>query len=304
MNSVYPKNETVIQCLLCGSDSDMHVHFETHQGDAGEDRYLICKKCGLVFQSPRLTEEDLDAFYASQYRLFMQGSEEPIEKDLKIQRARAQHLLDFIRPKVPNISSCLDIGSSTGVLLKKIKETYGCKVLGIEPGDAYRRFSQSIEIPAIDSLEALEQGWEGTFDLIIMAHTLEHLGDPVSALMDLRERWLSPKGFLLVEVPNLYGHESLELAHLTAFTQATLKSLLYKTGFEILKTRTHGRPRSLLIPLYITTLAMVRGDRNPNDSVRSSSRGVKLKRNLGMFWNQVTTKYATRWAWLPWPEVE
>jgi SAM-dependent methyltransferase len=304
MNSIYPRNEQIVQCLLCGSDSDTFVHFENHYGESGEDRYLICKKCGLVFQSPRLTEEDLDAFYASQYRLFMQGSEEPTEKDLIIQRARAQHLLDFVRGRVSSVSSCLDIGSSSGLLLKKFKEAFGCEVLGIEPGDAYRTFSQSLDIPALDSLETLEKEWEGKFDLIILAHTLEHLDDPVSTLMGLRERWLSPKGFLLVEVPNLYGHESLELAHLTAFTPATLKSILVKTGFEILKIRTHGRPRSLLIPLYITVLAVDSGKRYFNESIPSSSRGVKLRRKLGMFWNHITTKYATRWAWLTWPEVE
>jgi 2-polyprenyl-3-methyl-5-hydroxy-6-metoxy-1,4-benzoquinol methylase len=304
MPTDYSRTVEITQCFLCGSDSTMHTHFESVLGEAGEDRYLICKRCGLVFQSPRLSQEDLDAFYASQYRSFVQGSEEPIEKDLKIQHARAQHLLDFTNGKVPRVSTCLDIGSSTGILLKKLKEAYHCEVMGIEPGNAYRTFSRKLGVPATESLEALEQEWQGTFDLITMAHTLEHFPDPVSILKALIERWLSPQGYLLVEVPNLYGHQTLELAHLTAFTSTTLKRVLQKAGFRILEVRTHGKPRSLLIPLYLTALAVADEEENSNHTIHFSSRGVMLRRKLGMFWNRVATKYATRWAWLPWPDLE
>jgi 2-polyprenyl-3-methyl-5-hydroxy-6-metoxy-1,4-benzoquinol methylase len=304
MTQGYLRTAEVTHCLLCDSDCTMHTHFETQLSEAGEDRYMICERCGLVFQSPRLSQEDLNAFYASQYRSFVQGSEEPIEKDLRVQNARAKHLLDFVEGRISGISSCLDIGSSTGILLKKFKEKYGCEVLGIEPGDAYRAFSQNLGIPAKESLEALENEREGTFDLITMAHTLEHLTNPVSDLKDLRVRWLSPKGYLLIEVPNLYGHQALELAHLTAFSAATLKRVLQQAGFEALRIRTHGKPRSLLIPLYLTALAKAGKDESLKQPIRSNTRGIRLRRRLGMFWNKFTTRYATRWAWLPWPDME
>jgi SAM-dependent methyltransferase len=304
MTQGYLRTVEVTHCILCGSDCTMHSHFETHHGDAGEDRYLICERCGLVFQSPRLSQEDLSAFYASQYRSFVQGSEEPIEKDLRIQNARAKHLLDFIEGKISGISSCLDIGSSTGILLKKFKEKYGCEVLGIEPGDAYRVFSQNLGIPAKDSLEALEKEREGTFDLITMAHTLEHLANPVSDLKGLRMRWLSSKGYLLIEVPNLYGHQALELAHLTAFSIATLKRVLHRAGFITLRVQAHGKPRSHLIPLYLTALAQAGKDGGQKTPIRSNTKGIRLRRKLGMSWNKFTSKYATRWAWLPWPDME
>jgi SAM-dependent methyltransferase len=304
MTQGYLKTVEVTHCLLCGSDCTMHSHFETHHGDVGEDRYLICERCGLVFQSPRLSQEDLSAFYASQYRSFVQGSEEPIGKDLRIQNARAKNLLDFVDGRISGISSCLDIGSSTGILLKKFKEKYGCEVIGIEPGDAYRAFSLNLGIPAKDSLEALEKERENTFDLITMAHTLEHLADPVSDLRDLRVRWLSPNGYLLIEVPNLYGHQALELAHLTAFSGATLKRVLRQSGFSILCIRAHGKPRSLLIPLYLTALAQAGKDERLKQPIRSNTRGIRLRRKFGVFWNKFTTKVATRWAWLPWPDME
>jgi 2-polyprenyl-3-methyl-5-hydroxy-6-metoxy-1,4-benzoquinol methylase len=304
MTQDYPRTEEVTHCLLCGSESEMHANFETNHSNVGEDRYLICERCGLVFQSPRLSEENLNAFYASQYRSLVQGSEEPIEKDLRIQNARAKHLLGFVDRRISGISSCLDIGSSTGILLKKFKEKYGCEVLGIEPGDAYRTFSQNLGIPAKERLEALEKEREGAFDLITMAHALEHLADPISTLRDLKARWLSPEGYLLVEIPNLYGHHALELAHLTAFSSATLKLLLQQAGFETLRVQTHGKPRSLLIPLYITALAKAGTDGGQKRPIQSNIKWIRLRRKLGMFWNKFTSKFFTRWAWLPWPEVE
>jgi hypothetical protein len=188
--------------------------------------------------------------------------------------------------------------------LKKFKEAYECDVFGVEPGDAYREFSQELGIPAAGSLDELDPELGGSFDLITMAHTLEHLPDPVSYLRDLRKQWLTPSGYLLVEVPNLYGHQALELSHLTAFSAKTLRAVLRKAGFKVVQARTHGNPRSLLIPLYITAIAMVAGDAGLKQQITSNSRWIQLRRKLGMFWNRFVTRYATRWAWLPWPEVE
>jgi SAM-dependent methyltransferase len=304
METIFPRTVEITQCPLCGSDPASHAYFETHFGESGEDQYLICEDCSLVFQSPRLSQEDLNAFYSSQYRVLVQGSTEPIEKDLRIQHARALNLLRFVRAKIQSVSNCLDIGSSTGILLKKIKEAYGCEILGVEPGDAYRKYSKTLGVTAVESLEEIEPTLERSFSLIVMAHTLEHLPDPILYLEDLKARWLTPRGYILFEVPNLYGHDALELAHLTAFTPKTLKSTLKRVGLEVVKLQTHGRPRSLIIPLYITALA--RGVNNGNQTLvfHGGSQGVKFRRWIGQFWNRFATKFLTRWAWLPWPEVE
>jgi len=294
----------ITQCLLCGSEPGMHTHFETHYGEAGEDHYLICERCGLVFQSPRLSQEDLEAFYSASYRVLVQGSAEPTDKDLRIQHARAKNLLSFAKENAGKISLCMDIGSSTGILLKAFREGYGCEVIGIEPGDAYREYSQREGITAVKSLNELNTNYERSFDLVTMAHTLEHLPEPLSYLRNLRERWLTDKGFILIEVPNLLGHNSFELAHLTAFTSQTLSTMLHQAGFEVVRIQTHGKPRSLLIHLYISVLAVARGDTAQLQSIRANSRWIRFRRSLGMLWSRLATRFLSRWAWLPWPEVD
>jgi len=294
----------VTQCLLCGSDPGMHKHFETHLDEAGEVHYLLCERCGLVFQSPRFTEQELNEFYSVQYRLTVQGSAEPTEKDLRIQHARAKNLLDFLKGNTENISRCLDIGSSTGMLLKVLHAGYGCEVMGVEPGDAYREYGQREGIPAVGNLEQLDTAFEKSFDLITMAHTLEHLPEPLSYLQNLKQNWLNDSGYVLIEVPNLLGHTSFELAHLTAYTKQTLRAMLHQAGLEVIKIRAHGAPRSLLIPLYITALAVVRGPSSDSYVFQGRPGWIRVRRKIGMWWNRFATRFLTRWAWLPWPEMD
>jgi len=52
--------------------------------------YLVCRRCGHVYQSPRLGRDELAAFYAMGYRELRQGTEGPTAKDLAMQTARAR----------------------------------------------------------------------------------------------------------------------------------------------------------------------------------------------------------------------
>jgi hypothetical protein len=49
----------------------------------------LCSTCGFVFQSPRISDKDLEAFYAEEYRLTYQDEAGPTRKDLFVQGARA-----------------------------------------------------------------------------------------------------------------------------------------------------------------------------------------------------------------------
>ena len=47
----------------------------------------ICLDCGLVFQSPRMTEAEMAVYYQAEYRRTYQGTEGPVARDLVIQTA-------------------------------------------------------------------------------------------------------------------------------------------------------------------------------------------------------------------------
>jgi SAM-dependent methyltransferase len=295
-------SHVVSNCPLCGGER--HSFFERVIEGEREVAYHLCATCGMVFQSPRMTAEELDEFYQSEYRLLVQGHEGPSEKDRRVQAGRARHLVAFCKPYVTEVVSHLDIGSSAGSLMKAVKDAYGCTSLGVEPGDAYRKFSRERSLQTVTALSELGAERHASFDLISMSHMLEHIPDPIQYLQMIRRDWLTPNGYVLVEVPNLFGHQSYELAHLLAFSARTLKQTLQMAGFEICALKAHGNPRSRWIPLYITALARVDAGGQAEKNVRWRSNAVRLQRRLGMAWHRWVTRFLPGLAWLPFPPLD
>ncbi len=286
-------SEQMASCPLCGSSARRLFDQREFRGDNVTN--VICHGCGLVYQSPRMTSAESQAFYQAEYRLLYQGQEGPSAKDLAVQSARAQASLDFVTKQVKTCSRHLDIGCSTGILLQKFSGQYHSTVLGVEPGTSYRQYAQSQGLTVYASLEELEQSGRERFELVSMMHVLEHLPDPVDFLRNLREKQLAPAGWLLIEVPNLYAHDCFEVAHLVSFSAHTLEQVVRKAGYRLVRMRAHGLPRSKLIPLYLSLLAQ------PDGMVQFSlepERLVSLKRKVGFLHRRTVSRLFPAQAWI------
>ncbi|MGI6250562.1 MAG: methyltransferase domain-containing protein [Anaerolineaceae bacterium] len=261
-------------------------------------QYYLCSSCGFVFQDSAASQAANPAFYAETYRKLYQQSEDPTPKDLRQQKLRADHLLNFLRAnRADHPQRVLDIGASSGMLLQTLKQETGAEVMGVEPGNAYRKLAQSHGIKVYPSLENLITGGEEPFSLVTLMHVLEHFPNPLETLTTIREKLLHPQGWLVVEVPNFYGHGSMELAHLSCFTPHSLAEMLKQSGYRLVTLKEHGWPRSEILPLYLTALA------KPLPSNESSAvvpeKNVALKRKIAMlkrYWLQRTQPAK---AWLP-----
>jgi SAM-dependent methyltransferase len=251
-----------------------------------------------------MSDEELAGFYVAGYRQAVQGTEGPTEKDLRVQAGRARNLRAFCSSFLGKVSRHLDIGSSAGALLQEFAGTYGCASVGIEPGEAYRKISRAHGLKVYGALDELDEGQRNSFDLVSIIHVLEHLPDPVGYLRQLREMWMTPGGYLLVEVPNLFGHHSVELSHLAIFSSHTLRQTLERAGFNVMKTTTHGRPRSPILRLYITALARAARSLGQPAHPRYSSRGVRLRRRWALWWLETLTKKLPNWTWRELPELQ
>ena len=259
----------------------------------------LCRNCGLVYQSPRMTESELEIFYQSEYRRVYQGSQDPSNKDLSVQKARAGALLDILREVgVDKIDRFADIGSSSGLFLEEIKEEFKCQVIGIEPGEAYRVYAENRGMKVYESLESVEAAGEPALDLISMIHVLEHIPDPVNFLKRLRENFLTPNGRILIEVPNLYAHDCFEIAHLTSFSRHTLHEVMKKAGYSTLFLQTYGQPRSNIIPLYIILIAAPLAQESDHIKVEIE-RWIRLKRRAGMAHRRIIQRLFPNQAWRP-----
>lgn len=288
--------ENVHTCPLCGKDHSQLFDRRTFRGQIVTNR--LCLHCGLIYLSPRMTESELADFYAEQYRLVNEGSSEPTARNLANQRGRAELLLVFCRPFITTVRQHLDIGCSIGLLLNHFQEAYHCRPVGIEPNDVHRLHARKEELSVYGTLDELEKNEKDRFDLVSMVHVLEHLPDPVGYLVHLREDLLAPDGWMLLEVPNLYAHDSFEIAHLVSYSSHTLAQVLEKSGFDVLKLEQHGRPRSQLLPLYISLLARPASASSQTFILQPEKR-VVLKRWLGMLRRKFLEHLLPRQAWIP-----
>jgi len=237
------KPATELHCPLCGNSKATVISELDSFGF--KVRYYLCQTCGFVFQNPGESAAADPAFYEETYRQLYQATEEPTAKDLRQQRLRAEYQLNLIQNHgVCRLWRALDIGASSGTLMQTIHEAYGAEMIGVEPGKAYRQLAEEKGFKVYPSLELLQSGETAKFDLVTMMHVLEHLEDPLGTLREIRTHLFEDHGFLLVEVPNFYAHDSYELAHLSCFTEHTLTEMLKQAGYKIMHTRKHGYPRS------------------------------------------------------------
>ena len=285
-------------CPLCGGLDSSLFDQRDFRGQTVTNR--LCARCGCVYQYPHLTGKELDAFYEREYRQLYQGSEGPIPRDIAVQEERAVALQDFVQIHGAQFSRHLDIGSSAGILLRQFRTAFDTQGAGIEPGDAYRKYAQESGITTYAALEDLDQAGETRFDLISLAHVLEHLPDPIGLLRNLRQEYLTETGWLLIEVPNLYAHDCFEVAHLVSFSEHTLRQTLNRAGFTVQALENHGRPRSVRIPLYLTALAQPEqaAENNSGTSVKKEF-GVRRRRTMGLFRRRLLERFMPRQAWKP-----
>jgi SAM-dependent methyltransferase len=147
----------------------------------------------------------------------------------------------------------LDAGCGAGMGIAGARgRNPGWKVTGVEKDPrlaamARERCDRVLEGDLAEILPALESAGE-RFDAIVFADVLEHLEDPVAALM-MGRRVAAPGGRLLVSVPNV-GHLSIvrdlvlgrfdpvpagltDAGHLRWFTRAFLAEALSESGWLV-----------------------------------------------------------------------
>ncbi len=235
------------RCNLCGSDDyrllytlqDLHFRIDDRRFD-----YVQCRRCGLVYQNPRLTSDEIGRYYPSEYECY-----QVVESGRQTSWLK-RRLIDFgfnkrwktvLRYKPGG--TLLDVGCATGNFLFHMHGKPGWVLKGLEVSAEAAGLARSrgLDVTVGTLEESIFAG--GEFDAITLWDVLEHLHDPARALNEIH-RLLKGDGILVFRVPNLdswdyrlfkqnwHGFETPR--HLYVFTLATLKPLLERAGFRIL----------------------------------------------------------------------
>ena len=225
-----------VDCPLCGTRP---VEFAVdYQGF----HLCRCPKCGLQFQNPRLTFEELaEKIYTQDYC--------PGHEETASDRAYERQIANFEK-FLGRKGSILDVGCGNGSFLL-FAERHGWKTFGAD-------ISLS---PETNKLKC--RLWEGrlpdidfggaTFDVIRFNHVIEHLQNPLVEL-ERCKTLLKPGGIIFIGVPNVAGlspriknlqsrsglkkkkwRHYAATHHLYFFTPETLRALIERAGYSVVE---------------------------------------------------------------------
>jgi SAM-dependent methyltransferase len=233
-------------CAADGATLLRHQRFELPEGHPLSNGYDVveCGRCDFVFADTTVSQADYDRFYAlfSKYednKTSTGGTENPFD------RARleitARQLTEELRDPAARI---LDVGCANGGLLLALKNLGVASLVGIDPSSACVANTRSLGLEAHQG--SLFQPFpHGSFDCVVLSHTLEHIQDVRGALDWIGER-LDPAGRRLVyiETPDatryvdfLYApFQEFNTEHINHFSETSLVNALELAGFETLHT--------------------------------------------------------------------
>ena len=204
----------------------------------------LCKHCGIMWTSPRMTEGSLKGFYEVDYRPIYVGHPQTPDLFFKKQIRHGKKIHEYVESCIKKSSmnqlKVFDIGCGAGGTLLPFKEngwlTYGCD-LG---GEYLIRGKEEGLILEHGDLKSLSQ--HGPANLVILSHVLEHFSNPINSLNEISEL-LTEDGYIYIEVPGIFKIHStyvdillfLQNAHLYHFTLKTLSSVMTQVGFKLIK---------------------------------------------------------------------
>jgi len=219
--------------------------------------YVECASCGSL--QIRSVPDDLARHYPDNYYSHLPIEPLPTAGWLRdwIRRERSSHLLGrrnligklleragyggyfsypwewFRRTNAFPESRILDVGCGRGDLLRALRSSGFRRLIGVDP---FRRESEHF-----DGISLLKQSVfdvEGSFDLVMSHHSLEHTPDPLPVLSRLSSL-AAPGGFVLLRIPianeswRTYGTNWVELdppRHLCVPTLNGIEELIRRVG--------------------------------------------------------------------------
>ncbi|MEW6556422.1 MAG: class I SAM-dependent methyltransferase [Elusimicrobiota bacterium] len=248
MNFLEYKN---IPCNLCGSNDYKILYkkvysFEPDRIKITTDMYnsygqiVRCKRCGLVYTTPRFPNNQIIQAYKS-----MDDRDYVSEQESR--NINAQFSLHTIK-KYKKQGTLLDIGSACGFFLNSAKKDF--EVSGVELSHWATEFTRRTwGINVFEgTLEELQLK-PSSVDVVSMIDTLEHLTDPQSTVAEVY-KILKLNGLFYLVVPDIDGLAAkilrgywwgLRPAHLYYFSKNSLTQLLKKNGFKIKQMKSYGR---------------------------------------------------------------
>lgn len=228
---------TAAPCPVC-----THTSFAERYRAIGH-RFDACQRCGFTRMADPLSSPDLAQHYA-QDRQYGEIAYQEHATNL----VRFDEILQRIERFVP-VGRFLDIGCSIGTTLVAAQKR-GWQAIGLElsqPSADYGRANLGVDIRSCLLRDA---GFaQGSFDAILMHHTLEHVEQPDQLIGEIRAL-LRPGGVMYQSLPNhgslkarLLGPQfgyGIVVEHLSHFDRRTLRRMVERMGLQVVASHTRS----------------------------------------------------------------
>jgi 2-polyprenyl-3-methyl-5-hydroxy-6-metoxy-1,4-benzoquinol methylase len=301
------REASVTACKLCGG---VPAPFIVRNGFP----ILKCAACGFMFaaipdgydltaqyREDSYWDEGGEIHYLSGYDHYWRGVRRYYEARLPRIRALARG------------SRMLEIGCADGKFLAMARR-YGFEVCGVELSATMReRCRRILGCPVYASIEEVPAE-SVPFDCVVTFEVIEHMGDPLAFMMQVREL-VAPGGLIALSTPNFACEPAVRApaefmhfappAHVCYFTPATLMVCVEKAGFRVDSIQACFAGQEVPMPTWMA--AMLRPLRRGKRRLRPGGlignvlktylrrRGLKLPGTTdALRWAETLELYATR----------
>jgi len=139
-------------------------------------------------------------------------------------------------------SFVIDLGGYQGMFLYAMRELFEIDGMvidynfkGIKFAKEALGFEKSIVMKNLFDIKPKVKA-----NLVTMIHAFEHMDDPVAVLEHIKKSLLITRGYVYIEVPNLFGSPLSDPTHLFTFSEDSLQYILEVSGFEIVHMKVSG----------------------------------------------------------------
>lgn len=235
--------ERVAACNLSGSTDLITItHVDRYGYPARAD---LCRKSGLVFLNPVMTQDAYTEFYKHTYRPLVSAYHNRLIDAKTIQdeqRAYAAEVIQFVAPAFENRSmqQLLDIGGSTGIVAAEFVKAFGCKATVVDPAPDELVVAGDMGMRAIAGfIETVDVGSK-SYDFVMICQSIDHLLDVDLALKRMRDA-MTDDGVFFVDIVDFQAgylrNQSVEgtikIDHPYYFTRQTIEAYLRKHGLRV-----------------------------------------------------------------------
>lgn len=233
-----------VNCPLC-NNSSFKFQFYANLGL----RIVKCRNCSLLFANPQPQRKWLKNFYAPGLKRWIK------EKEFKKTRLPYWNFyLNLIKKYSSSLSisaeSILDIGCGTGLFLELAKKNLNLKTYGIELSkrdcNAARKRADKIICDDTANKQIIKN-FNTPIDIITAFDVFEHLPNPNQVMKNIN-KISSNKTLLLIDTGNIGGFGpklgkaknpfTMDKGHIVFYSRKTIKYLLNKHGFSVIKFHT------------------------------------------------------------------